>query len=213
LAAHDQPRSAEFRQLTAQTTRTVLTVAAAGTAALVASAQAVEEVFAAVDPGLVNGLATTLTAMAVGLVGYGLTTHLQRVLYAAGHTGLAGAGTAAGWLTATAGAVGAAFAGLPALTALGWGLAIGMSLSGLILLAGAVRVLGRSAFAAVPRTAVVALAGAAAGGLAGRMVLSGLDGAGAWRSLGAGLVAGAVAVAVLALMMLLADRSIGKALR
>ncbi|MDR1189334.1 MAG: hypothetical protein LBK95_18100, partial [Bifidobacteriaceae bacterium] len=190
LAACDDSEAAHFKDLTARTTRTVIAVAAAGSACLVAAAPAVEQVFAAVDPGVVRGLSGTLTALAAGLVGYGLATHLQRVLYAAGRTGWAGGGTAAGWLTAAVLAVGAALAGLPGLEALGWGSAAGMSLAAVVLVVGLFRAVGRVALVGVGRTACVSVAGGLAAALVGRLVADALGGGGgAWRGVAAGCAA------------------------
>jgi putative peptidoglycan lipid II flippase len=221
LAAASTTDRAGFGQLTAQTSRTVTVVGLAGAAGLIACAPAVQLVFEAIDPGMVIGLSATLTALAVGLPGYGLLTHLQRVLLAAGRTGLAAAGTAAGWLVAAALAVIAARSGAGGLDSLGWGSAAGMTIGGVALLVAARRALGPAALAGWARTAGVGGVSAAIAALAGRLVtewLAGIGtgagfGAGALGSLGAGLIGVVVAVAVVALGAIAGDRSAIKVFR
>ncbi|MDR0625837.1 MAG: hypothetical protein LBG11_01040, partial [Bifidobacteriaceae bacterium] len=222
LATYEKPDSAEFKDLTARTTRIVLTVAAAGAAGLIAAAPSVERAFAAIDPGVVKGLSFTLTGLSVGLIGYGLMNHLQRVLYAAGNSGLAGGGVAAGWLTAAAVALLAVGSGASALASLGWGSAVGMTLGGVVLLVGLRRRLGSLALEGLARTALVVLTSGAAGALVGRLVTvwmtglfppSGASGVGALGAIGAGTVGALAGLMVIGGLVFAFDRGVIGALR
>lgn len=186
----------ELRSLVAGTTRTLLLVAAAGTAALVAAAGAVERVFDLLVTGDAPGLAAALAAMAPGLVGFALVLHLSRALYVVDRGRAAVLATAAGWavmvlglLTVRAllgggGAGGTAPAssvpvlrdlfsadGSPApelvLGALGGAGTLGMAVAGAGLLLAVRRYLGPAALAGTGRTGLVLLLGAALGALVG----------------------------------------------
>ncbi|MBO0607768.1 murein biosynthesis integral membrane protein MurJ [Myceligenerans salitolerans] len=90
-------RRDELRALVAGTTRTLLVVTAAGVAALVAAAPAVELVFDLLVSGDAPGMASALAWMAPGLVGYALVLHLSRALYVVDHGRAAVTATATGW--------------------------------------------------------------------------------------------------------------------
>jgi putative peptidoglycan lipid II flippase len=195
---------------TAGTTRAVFAVSALGAAVLVAAAPGVEQLFAAIDPGTVDGLARTLTLFAPGLVGFGLMAHLQRVLYAAGRPKVAVGASALGWLVMAG--VAAVLAGMPVLQALGLGSMVGMSVAGLGLVAGTGWAVGPGSLAGLARTAVAALGFGAVGAVGGRVVTDQLLGQGVISALVAGIAGAVVAALATGFGVLAADRSIVRAL-
>jgi putative peptidoglycan lipid II flippase len=233
LATATFPRLAEraatgdrtgFADLTSTTTRAVLLVSGAGAAALVAAAPAVEQAFATFADGDVTGMASALTWMAPGLLGFALVFHLSRALYAVEKGRAAVTATAAGWLTAAVAA--AVLVPLLAdgrdqegtLTALAAAGTLGMTVAGVALAAALVRTSGRSAGAGVTRSAgVVVLAGAAGAwagrGLARAAVLGPASDPGLAGALVAGVLAVGIAVAVVAAAAWVADRRAITALR
>ena len=225
LAEHAaRSEGAEFAGLTARTTRAVLLVSAVGAAALAAVAPAVEQVFAPIADGSVRGMATALTAMAPGLLGFALILHLSRALYALHRGRSAVVATAAGWLVVA----GTALVIVPALTGggrdqvatlqgLGAAGSLGMTVAGVGLVVAVVRAAGRDAARGLPRTAGVLVPGAAAGAWAGRwladVVLGPAGTAGLWRALLAGAAAAAVAGAIVLAAGATGDRSVLATLR
>src|SRR5690606_35221307 len=95
-AAAGDPRGSA--RLVAGSTRAVLVVTAAGAAVLLAVAPAVAQVFGAIDAGQVTGMATALTWMAPGLLGYALVFQGARVLYGLERARSAVLGASAGWV-------------------------------------------------------------------------------------------------------------------
>lgn len=194
-----------FAALTARTTRTLLLASGLGAGVLVAVAPAVEDLFVLVARGDVTGMATGLTWMAPGLVGFALILHLSRALYSLHRGRAAGVATAAGWLVVAA----IAMVGVPlvasgerdqvaTLRGLGLATTVGMTVAGAGLLVAIARAVGRRAVAGLARTGVVVAAGSVAGALAGRVVadLTMADGVG--RALVAG-VSGALTCGVVLL--------------
>ncbi|RPF21947.1 murein biosynthesis integral membrane protein MurJ [Myceligenerans xiligouense] len=171
-------RTDDLRALVASTTRTLLLVAAAGVAALVAAAPAVELVFDLLVTGDAPGMASALAWMAPGLVGYALVLHLSRALYAVDRGRAAVVATATGWgvMVAALLAVWAAFGGpggtgptdpVLVLGALGAAGTLGMTVAGTGLLVAVRRYLGRAALAGTGRTGLALVAGTVLGVVAG----------------------------------------------
>ncbi|WP_245993276.1 murein biosynthesis integral membrane protein MurJ [Xylanimonas allomyrinae] len=99
-------RLQEMRALVASTTRSLVLAVGAGVAALLAAAPFVQLVFDVVARGRgAEGLATGLTWMAPGMVGFALILHLSRALYAVDAGRAAVTATAAGWLVVTGAAL------------------------------------------------------------------------------------------------------------
>jgi putative peptidoglycan lipid II flippase len=210
--AHD--RHDAYRRLLATTTRTLLVVAGVGAAALIAASDAVEAVFTQIATGSVVGLGGAVAAMAVGIVGFSLILHLSRALYTIDRQRVAVVVTAAGWLVVAV----AAYA-LPAVTGardqagvlvlLGLATAIGMSVAGLGLLLATRRYAGGESTRGVPRTLVVVAVGLTLGALAGSAVSWAIlpDDAAWLPAVGVGMLAAAVAGAVVVGVSLLGDRT------
>nr|WP_237727942.1 lipid II flippase MurJ [Cellulomonas sp. APG4] len=223
LATATLPRLAEraaqgdrdgFAHLSAITTRTVLVVAVVGASALIAVAPAVEQVFAPIADGDVTGMASGITWMAPGLLGFSLILHLSRALYALDHGRAAVMATATGWLTVAAASAVVVVALTPGgpdqagtLRGLGLGTSVGMAVAGAGLVLGVVRAAGAASTRGVARTFAVAIAGGAAGALAGRWCVDALAPTGPLGAVGAGAVGAAVAGAVVLVAVGAADRA------
>jgi putative peptidoglycan lipid II flippase len=117
-------------------------------------------------------LAIALAAFAPGLVGYGLTANLSRVLYAAGRSGASAAAVSGGWLLVMmADLLIVPF--VPRSAVVGWlgaGTTIGLTGSGAILIVLVCRFSGPQALRGSTRAALAGLAGAIAGAAAGLAV-------------------------------------------
>jgi putative peptidoglycan lipid II flippase len=114
-------------------------------------------------------LAIALATFAPGLVGYGLTANLSRVLYAAGRSSASALAVSGGWLLVIiADLLIVPFVPSSQVVAwLGVGTTIGLTGSGLALLVLVRRFCGPRALRGCPRAAVAGLAGALAGTAAG----------------------------------------------
>lgn len=178
-------RRDELNRLVASTTRTLVVVAGAGVAALIAAAPAVERVFDLIaTSGDAPGLADALAWMAPGMIGYALVLHLSRALYATDHGRAAVTVTAAGWavmalvlivargwLTSPAAPGGDGGPGPEiVLAALGAAVTAGMVVAGTGLLLAVRRHLGRAALARVGRTVALVVVGMVTGAFAGHAV-------------------------------------------
>lgn len=126
-----------FARVSSASVRTVILVAVAGSAMLIAGAPAVEQFFRLVDRSGAAGVGSTSAALALGLAGYAVTTQCTRVLSAAlrardallvGSVGWGAAGVLI--LVVTLPSPGRSAA--EAATAFGICIAIGMSLSALV---------------------------------------------------------------------------------
>jgi peptidoglycan biosynthesis protein MviN/MurJ (putative lipid II flippase) len=138
-------------------------------------------------------LAIALAAFAPGLVGYGLTANLSRVLYAYGRSRAAALAVSGGWLAViVADLLIVPFVSRSAVVPwLGAGTTIGLSGSGVALLMIVRRVRGRAALRGCARAALAGLAGALAGAAAGLGVAAGLPVAGFWPNVAVTLLASA----------------------
>ena len=231
LATAALPRLAElaaredgegFARLSARTTRAVLAAAAFGAAVLAAVAPAVEAVFQAVVPGGadVTGMATGLTWMAAGLLGFSLILHVSRALYVLHRGRDAVVATALGWLVVAALAVVAVLLltdgqrdRVGTLQGLGVATSVGMTVAGVGLLLGLVRAAGPGAITGVPRTGVVTVGAGLVGALAGRWLVDALTGEGWPTAVGAAVAGAVVVLAVLVMAATLADRGLLGTLR
>jgi putative peptidoglycan lipid II flippase len=187
---------------------TVACAVAAGV--LVGAAGPIARIFLLQEPDdRVAALRDTIIAFAPGLVGYGLVAFLTRALYAQGLWKAPTVCVVGGWLLAVAadivlaGVLDPADRGL----ALGAGHTLGVTVTGIALLAVVARVAGPGALAGVLRTGGPAVAAAVVGAAAGLLVARSLGadpvpGTGPLGALGAGaLVAGVVLVVAAAVIM------------
>jgi putative peptidoglycan lipid II flippase len=121
-------------------------------------------------------LAIALAAFAPGLVGYGLTANLSRVLYAEGRSRAAAVAVSGGWLLViVADLLIVPFVSRSAVVPwLGAGTTIGLTASGVALLVLVRRVRGPAALRGCARAALAGLVGALAGTAAGLGVAKGI---------------------------------------
>jgi putative peptidoglycan lipid II flippase len=192
LAARE---GAEFDEMAAGSTRAVLLMSCLGAALLAAIAVPAARVFAA-SGGQVRELAIGFAAFAPGLIGYGLTACLSRVLLAARRTTVAAVAMSGGWLVVIAADVALVHA-VPArwvVGVLGAGNSLGMTAAGIALVVAVRRVRGGAALRATARAAAAGLAAAVIGAAAGAATAYALPSSGLAADCGAA-VAGAVVAA------------------
>jgi putative peptidoglycan lipid II flippase len=126
-------------------------------------------VFSSHDPAQARQLAGSLALFAPGLVGYGLTATLSRVLFAAGRSRVTAAAMGGGWLLVIV----ADLLIVPfvpqawVVPALGLGTTIGLAAAAVALIVAVRRALGAAALAGLPRAGLAGLGGGLAGAAAG----------------------------------------------
>jgi putative peptidoglycan lipid II flippase len=140
-------------------------------------------------------LAIALAAFAPGLVGYGLTANLSRVLYADARNRAAAVAVSGGWLLVIiADLLIVPFVSRSAVVPwLGAGTTIGLTASGIALLVLVRRVRGPAALRGCGRAALAGLAGALAGAAAGLGVAAGIQVTGFLPNVAVTLLASAAA--------------------
>jgi peptidoglycan biosynthesis protein MviN/MurJ (putative lipid II flippase) len=162
-------RGEEFRATSAAASRAVVLMSWLGTAVLAGACLPLARVFSSHDPAQARQLAGALALFAPGLVGYGLTATLSRVLYAAGRNRITAVAMTGGWLLVIV----ADLLIVPfvprgwVVPALGLGTTIGLTAAGLALIVAVRRVLGRPALAGLPRATAAGMGGGLAGAAAG----------------------------------------------
>jgi peptidoglycan biosynthesis protein MviN/MurJ (putative lipid II flippase) len=170
-----QSDSGEFRATSAAASRAVLLMSWLGAAVLAGACLPLARVFSS-DTSQARQLAGALALFAPGLVGYGLTAILSRILYAAGRNRVTAVAMAGGWLLVIL----ADLAIVPfvphawVVPALGLGTTIGLTAAGLALIVAVRRTLGRAALRGLPRAGLAGLGGGLAGAAAGAGVAMGL---------------------------------------
>ncbi|WP_456786903.1 murein biosynthesis integral membrane protein MurJ [Cellulomonas sp. P5_C5] len=208
-----------FARMASGTLRAVLAAAALGAAVLVAVAPAVTDIFLtfASDGPAMQAMATTITWLAPGLLGFALMFHASRALYALERGRSAITANVVGWGTVVVATLVLAAVQAPAgddppgtLLALAQASSLGMLLGGLLAVVLLRRAAGRSATAGLARTAVVLVVGAGVGALAGRWVVDAvaeLAGHGPVTAVGAAAGGAVIAAFVVAGAVLAGDRA------
>jgi putative peptidoglycan lipid II flippase len=195
----------EFDETAAGSTRAVLLMSCLGAALLAAIAAPVARVFT--GPGQAPELALGFAAFAPGLVGYGLTACLSRVLLAARRNRAAAAAICGGWLLVIVADV-TLVEVVPArwvVAALGLGNTIGLTVAGIALTVAVRRACGRAALQATARAAAAGIAAAAAGAAAGAAAAWALPSPSLTLDAIGAVVAAACALAVFGLVAYLLD--------
>ena len=165
----------EFDRTAAGAVRAAMLVSWLGAALLAGAAWPAARLFVS-HPEQVRQLALTFIAFAPGLVGFGLSAALSRVLFASGRSRVAAAALVGGWLVVIVVDV----AAVPLVDArwvvpmLGLGNTIGLTYTGIALLAAVRRTRGAAALRGSARAAGAGLAGAVAGGAVGALVSASL---------------------------------------
>jgi putative peptidoglycan lipid II flippase len=190
-------RGAEFDDAAASATRATVLASWLGAALLAGAAVPAARAFPSLGSPVSGQLALSLVAFAPGLVGYGLTACLSRVLFADGRNTSAATAMVAGWVVVILADV-IAVPLVPArsvVPVLGLANTIGMTLSGVALLIAVGRARGTAALRGSGRALGAGLLGGLAGAGAGLGLSAAVPVSG--PLLNAGLAAG-VAVCVLA---------------
>jgi putative peptidoglycan lipid II flippase len=175
-------RDDRFDATSATSTRAVIVASWLGVAGMAGTCVPLARVFQshAGQSADARQLAIALAAFAPGLVGYGLTANLSRVLYAYGRSRAAALAVSGGWLAVIA--VDLLIVPFVARSSvvpwLGVGTTIGLTGAGVALLIGVRRACGPDALRGGARAALAGLAGAVAGTAAGLAVALGLPVAG-----------------------------------
>jgi peptidoglycan biosynthesis protein MviN/MurJ (putative lipid II flippase) len=167
-----------FDATAAASTRAVMVASWLGTAVLIGARMPISRVFES-RPAAASVLALALAAFAPGLVGYGLSANLSRVLYAQHRNRATAVAVAGGWLLVIA-ADAAIVPFVPAarvVPVLGLGSTFGMTVSGIALLVLVRRERGPVALRGVPRALFAGLAGCGIAAAAGWAVATGISSA------------------------------------
>jgi len=168
-----------FDVTAAASTRAVMVASWLGTAVLIGAREPIARVFESRSPAAAAVLALALAAFAPGLIGYGLSANLSRVLYARHRNRAPALAIAGGWLLVII-ADAAVVPFVPAarvVPVLGLGTTFGLTVSGVALLVLVRRECGRAALGGVSRAFLAGLAGCAAGAAGGSAVSSVISGA------------------------------------
>jgi len=186
-------KGAEFDDAAASATRATALASCFGAALLAGVAVPVARAFPALHPAVASQFALALAAFAPGLVGYGLTACLSRVLLADGRNRAALIAMVGGWLVV----IGVDVVAVPLVSAsavvpvLGIANTVGMTVSGIALLVAVGRTRGAAALRGSTRAIGAGLAGAAAGAAAGLVLTAAVPVlAGHWLNAGLALAAG-----------------------
>ena len=168
-----------FNLTAAASTRAVIVASWLGAAVLIGAREPIARVFEPQFPAAAAVLALALAAFAPGLISYGLSANLSRVLYARRRNRAPALAIAGGWLLVIV-ANAAIVPFVPAsrvVPVLGLGSTFGLTVSGIALLVLVRRECGPAALHGVPRAFLAGLAGCAAGAIAGAAVSSVISGA------------------------------------
>ena len=206
---------AGFATMAAVTTRAVLVAAGVGVAVVVAAAPAVATVFAHIAGNAAIGgqMGPALTWMMPGLAGFALLFHVSRSLYALERGRAAAAANVLGWGTVALAAVVLVRLRLPdggAVVSIAAASTVGMLVAGAAALVLLRRAAGPGALLGLARTTAVLVVGVGVAAVVGRWVADAVQdvaGHGVWTALGAGAGGATLALAVVAAVVGLADRS------
>jgi putative peptidoglycan lipid II flippase len=154
-------------------------------------------------------LAATITALALGVVGFALVGFGGRVLYAAHRGRLAAWATITGWVIAMVLAAVASWTvpGERVVPAVGAATSVGLVVGGVVVVVGVRRVAGAAALHRLGRAAGTAVVTLALAGALGRAVAATLPWRGVWGSAAVAVLAAAVVVGVASAVVWCLDRS------
>jgi putative peptidoglycan lipid II flippase len=190
----------DFDETAAISTRAVLVASWLGAAVLVGARWPLARVFESHDARGAAVLALALAAFAPGLVGYGLSANLSRVLYARGRNRATALAIGGGWLLVIAAdlVIVPLVAPRHVVPALGLGMSFGLTVSGLALLVLVGRDRGALALHGVARAFLAGLAGAVAGAVVGSLLAGVLEAPGFIVNVGISVLVTVVVIAVFA---------------
>jgi putative peptidoglycan lipid II flippase len=196
-----------FDATAAASTRAVLVASWLGAAALLGARLPLARVFESHHAPAASALALALAAFAPGLVGYGLSANLSRVLYAQGRNRAPALAISAGWALVVVAdlLLVPAVPRMRVVPALGLATSIGLTFAGLTLLVLVARYRGAAALAGVPRAFLAGLVGCAAATAAGTAVASLLQVSGFFPNVGISILVSAVVTGVFGVVVLYMD--------
>ena len=202
-------RTDSFDSTSATSTRAVTVASWLGVAGMVGTCVPLARVFQSHVSQAADArqLAIALAVFAPGLVGYGLTANLSRVLYADGRNRASALAVSGGWLLIiVADLLIVPFVPRSAVVPwLGAGTTLGLTGSGVALLFLVRRFRGRDALRGCARAALAGLAGAVAGTAAGLGVAAGLRVTGFLPNVGVTLLASAAVLVAFLAVVAVAD--------
>jgi len=202
-------RDDRFDATSATSTRAVIVASWLGVAGMAGSCVPLARVFQSHVGQAADArqLAIALAAFAPGLVGYGLTANLSRVLYAYGRSRAAAVAVSGGWLLVIAAdlLIVPFVARNSVVPWLGAGTTIGLTVSGVALLILVRRARGKDALRGCARAALAGLAGAVAGTAAGLGVALGFPATGFLPNVALTLLASAAAGVAFFAVLAVAD--------
>ena len=202
-------RTDSFDRTTATSTRAVMVASWLGAAGMAGTCVPLARVFQSHVSQAADArqLAIALAAFAPGLVGYGLTANLSRVLYADGRNRAAALAVSGGWvLVIVADLLIVPFVPRSAVVPwLGAATTLGLTASGVALLILVRRFRGPAALRGCARAALAGLAGALAGTAAGLGVAAGLRVTGFLPNVGVTLLASAAVLVAFLAVVAVAD--------
>ena len=189
-----------FDETAAISTRAVIVASWLGTAVLLGARWPLARVFESHDAAGASVLALALAAFAPGLVGYGISANLSRVLYARGRNRATALAIGGGWLLVIAAdlVIVPFVAPRHVVPALGLGMSFGLTVSGLALLILVGRDRGALALRGVSRAFLAGLAGAVAAAVAGSLLAGALAAPGFFVNVGTSVLVTLVVIAVFA---------------
>jgi peptidoglycan biosynthesis protein MviN/MurJ (putative lipid II flippase) len=189
-----------FDETAAISTRAVMVASWLGTAVLVGARWPLARVFESHDVHGASILALALAAFAPGLIGYGISANLSRVLYARGRNRATALAIGGGWLLVIAADLVIVPFAAPrrVVPALGLGMSFGLTVSGLALLVLVRRDRGALALHGVSRAFLAGLAGAVAGAVAGSVLAGALEAPGFFVNVGTSVLVTLVVIVVFA---------------
>jgi putative peptidoglycan lipid II flippase len=189
-----------FDETAAISTRAVMVASWLGAAVLVGARWPLARVFESHYAHGAAVLALALAAFAPGLVGYGISANLSRILYARGRNRATAVAIGGGWLLViVADLVIVPLVAPPSVVpALGLGMTFGLTVSGIALLILVRHERGALALHGVSRAFLAGLAGAVAGAAAGSLVAAALSARGFLVNVGTSVVVTVVVIAVFA---------------
>jgi len=189
-----------FDETAAISTRAVMIASWLGTAVLVGARWPLARVFESHDGRGASVLALALAAFAPGLIGYGISANLSRVLYARGRNRATALAIGGGWLLVIAADLVIVPIAPPrhVVPALGLGMSFGLTVSGLALLILVRRDRGALALHGVSRAFLAGLVGAVAGAAAGSVLAGALEAPGFFVNVGTSVLVTLVVIVVFA---------------
>jgi peptidoglycan biosynthesis protein MviN/MurJ (putative lipid II flippase) len=197
----------EFDATAAASTRAILIASWLGVAALIAARVPLSRVFESHSAPSASVLALSLAAFAPGLVGYGLSANLSRVLYAEGRNRAPALAVSAGWLLViVADLLIVPLVPRPRVVPfLGLGTSIGLTVAGAALLVLVGRARGAAALAGVPRAFLAGLTGCAGAAVVGSAVAAIVPVSGFFPNAGMSVLVSVVATVVFAAVVVNMD--------